>query len=175
MSEEQQVNVVWEGKFLRMVTQGRWEYVQRTNITGIVGIIAVTDDNKLILVEQYRTPVGKQVIELPAGLVGDVPGQESEAMEVAAHRELEEETGYQAQRLEEVFSGVASAGLSSERMTFFLATGLKKVGDGGGDHTEDIIVHEVPVDEVLQWVTDCQKEGMEVDLKVFSALHFARR
>lgn len=175
MSEEQQVNVVWEGKFLRMVTQGRWEYVQRTNITGIVGIIAVTDDNKLILVEQYRTPVGKQVIELPAGLVGDVPGQESEAMEVAAHRELEEETGYQAQRLEEVFSGVASAGLSSERMTFFLATGLKKVGDGGGDHTEDIIVHEVPVDEVLQWVTDCQKEGMEVDLKVISALHFARR
>src|SRR5436190_21784999 len=88
--------VLYEGKFRRYVRRGGWEYVARRNVTGIVGIIAVTDDGKLVLVEQFRPPVGKNVIEIPAGLAGDVAGSEHEALAEAARRELLEETGYEA-------------------------------------------------------------------------------
>jgi ADP-ribose pyrophosphatase len=147
--------------------------VQRKNITGIVGIVAVTDEGKLILVEQYRTPVDKRVIEIPAGLVGDTPGMENEALAEAANRELEEETGYRAQRIEPLAVGTASAGMSDEVITLLRASGLSRVGNGGGDASEQIQVHEISVNQVRTWLTDRQKEGLLVDLKVYSALYFA--
>ncbi|MGE5611268.1 MAG: NUDIX hydrolase, partial [Bacillota bacterium] len=132
-----------EGRFLRLVKSGTWEFVQRKNITGIVGIVAVTEDRKLILVEQYRPPVDKRVIEIPAGLVGDVAGKESELLVEAAKRELEEETGYQAREIVPLAVGTASAGMSDEVITLLKANGLTRVGNGGGDGSEQIVVHEV--------------------------------
>ncbi len=164
--------IQWTGKFIQVVTDGGWEYVERVNTTGIIGIVPITDDGKLVLVEQYRPPVKCNVIELPAGLVGDVAGQEDEAMSVAAERELLEETGYRAGRMVRLFEGVASAGLSAERMTFFLATGLQKVHEGGGDESEDIVVHEVPISEVTGWLASRRAEGMLIDIKIYSALAF---
>ena len=162
---------LWEGRYLNLVMRGSWEYVERRNITGIVCLVAVTDDRKLVLVEQYRPPVGKRVIELPAGLVGDVPGAEAEALETAARRELLEETGYRAGRLERLFDGAPSAGLCDEHITFFLATGLEKVGAGGGDDSEDIAVHEVPLAGLLDWLRARQAGGAIVDAKIFSPLY----
>ena len=154
------------------VARGRWEYVQRKNVSGIVGIVPVTADGKLVLVEQYRPPVASGVIELPAGLAGDVPGRSGEAFESAARRELLEETGYEATEMVKVFEGVMSPGISDEQISFFLATGLKKSGRGGGDSSEDIVVHEVAIDNIVQWLAECRDRGLLVDLKIYAALPF---
>jgi ADP-ribose pyrophosphatase len=163
--------IMWRGSHLDLVMRGSWEFVERKNLRGIVCIVALTDDGKIVLVEQYRPPVSSRVIELPAGLVGDLPGQEAEALEAAARRELIEETGYDAGRMEQVFDGVPSAGLCDEHITFFLATELAKVGPGGGDHNEDITVHETPLDGLLDYLDARVRSGVKVDAKIFSPLY----
>jgi len=95
-----------EGKHLRLVARRQWEYVERTSASGIVAVLAVTDDPNLILTEQYRLPVDRRVIELPAGLAGDVAGAETEDLISAAQRELREETGHEAQRFDFLFEGL---------------------------------------------------------------------
>lgn len=160
--------VVWQGKHLEMLVRDTWEYVHRKGICGIVGIIAVTADGKLVLVEQYRPPVSAMVIELPAGLAGD--GGDIEDLAEAAKRELLEETGYEAGSLRQLFEGLSSAGLSDEKITFFHATKLKKVGPGGGDEHERIQVHEVPLSGLPGWLARQEQRGAMVDLKVLLAL-----
>src|SRR5215217_1288754 len=96
MSKPQPPTTIAEGKRVRLVRRGDWEFVTRKKSSGIVAIVAVTDDYKLVLVEQYRPPVAKSVIELPAGLAGDEAGHEQEDLLTAARRELLEETGYEA-------------------------------------------------------------------------------
>jgi ADP-ribose pyrophosphatase len=160
--------VAWSGKHLEMLVRGTWEYAHRKGICGIVGIVAVTPDGKLVLVEQYRQPVAANVIELPAGLAGDDGGEEDLA--VAARRELLEETGYEAGQLARLFEGLSSAGLSDETITFFHATKLKKVGPGGGDAHENIRVHEVPLSQLPGWLMQQEARGAKVDLKVYLAM-----
>jgi nicotinamidase/pyrazinamidase len=167
--------VMAEGKWLRLLRRGRWEYAQRTVGGTAAIIVAVTHEGELILIEQVRPPIGGRTIELPAGLIGDIAGSEDEAPEIAAARELEEETGYAATRMELVASGTSSAGLSDERILMFLAHGITKVGDGGGVEHEDIRVHLVPIADVPGWLVIKQGEGLVVDLKVWSALWFVSR
>lgn len=163
-----------EGKYVALVRTGQWEFVKRQNLSGIVGIVAVTREGKLILIEQFRPPLGKNVIEIPAGLAGDVAGSESEDLADAARRELLEETGYEAGGMTRLAAGAASAGLTDEVITLYRATRLKKVGEGHGDGSEQIITHEIPVDRVESWLKRQEKAGKLIDLKVFAALHFAR-
>jgi ADP-ribose pyrophosphatase len=111
------------------------------------------------------------VIELPAGLAGDVPGEEDEALEAAARRELLEETGYQAKEMVRLFHGPPSAGITSEELTFFLAEGVERVAAGGGDPSEDITVHAVPLDTVADWLEEQARLGKRVDVKVYAGLH----
>ena len=172
MKDESDTRIIAQGRYIDLVTRGKWEYVQRKNVSGIVGIVPITDDRKLVLVEQYRPPVASNVIELPAGLVGDIPGQADEAFESAARRELLEETGYEASAMDQVCQGVISPGISDEQISFFLATGLTKSGPGGGDSSEDIVVHEVAIDSVVQWLDGCRDRGLIVDLKIYAALPF---
>jgi ADP-ribose pyrophosphatase len=166
--------VLYEGKFLRYVRRGKWEYVTRKNISGIVGIVAVTDEGKLLLVEQFRPPMGKRVIEIPAGLAGDVAGSEHEKLAEAAKRELLEETGYEAREMIEVVQGASSAGICDEVITMFVARGLVRKGDAHGDGSEEITLHEVPLKEVPAWVASRLKTSVAVDLKVYAALYFAQ-
>jgi ADP-ribose pyrophosphatase len=175
MTDNYDTRTMWRGKHLDMVMRGSWEFVQRKNLTGIVCIVAITDDGKIVLVEQFRPPVDSPVVELPAGLVGDLPGMESEPLETAARRELIEETGYDAARMEPLFDGVPSAGLCDEHITFFLASGLTKVGPGGGDHSEDIIVHETPLDNLLEFLQQRVRLGAKIDAKIFSPLYVLAR
>ena len=164
-----------KGRFISLVRTGQWEFVKRRRISGIVGIVAVTREKKLILVEQFRPPLNANVIELPAGLAGDVAGSESEDLADAARRELLEETGYEAGGMKRLAAGAASAGLSDEVVTLYLATRLKKVGPGHGDGSEQITTHEVPLERVETWLKKQEKAGKVIDLKVFAGLHFARR
>ena len=160
---------VWEGKWLRMRKQGRWEFVERTNDRGLaVIIVAATPDGNLLLVEQERVPVGRRTIEMPAGLVGDTTAGES--AETAAGRELLEETGWEASRIEFLLRGPTSSGMSGEEVVFVRATGLRRVHAGGGDATEAIIVHEVPIADVPRFLAARMAQGFAVDPRLWAGL-----
>jgi ADP-ribose pyrophosphatase len=165
--------VLARGRFIQLVREDGWEFADRPAVTGIVTVVAVTDDGKLVLTEQYRRPIRRRVIELPAGLAGDVPGAATEEPAAAAARELEEGTGYRAERLEYLTAGPPSAGLSTEVVTFFRATGLRKVGPGGGDEHEEIEVHEVPLASAAAWLQEQAGRGRLIDPKVYAGLYFA--
>lgn len=162
-------DILCQGQFLRLCRRGRWEFVQRHGASGVVGIFALTDRDELVLIEQLRPALGRRVIEIPAGLVGDEEQFRGEALETAARRELYEETGYEAATFERVFDGPSSAGLTDEIITFFIARGLTKVGPGGGDDSEDITVCEVPRAELRRFCEDKIAAGALIDPKVYAA------
>jgi len=174
--DKQGVEVLFQGRHIRLLRKGNWEYIERRNITGIVSILPVTDDGKIVLIQQFRQPLGKDVIELPAGLVGDTLSQEDESLEAAAMRELLEETGYQAQAMEFITAGPPAPGSTSEVITLFRAKGLKKVGPGGGDGSEDIKVIEIPLQDAHEWLEDAEKnKNVLIDPKIYTGLYFAGR
>lgn len=162
--------LLFEGKHLRVLERSGWEYVERPKVTGIVAIIAVTDDGRIVLIEQHREPFNASVIELPAGLAGD--SGEVEDVLTASHRELLEETGYEARGMEVVGAGAPSAGLSNELVTLVRASGLKRTASGGGVEGERITVHEIPVAALRAWLADQLGQGKLLDLKIYGALAF---
>lgn len=161
-----------EGRHLRFRRIGSWEYIERTRADLAVVIAALTPEGKVLLVEQYRPPIQSRTIELPAGLVGDGDGEDRQDVIEAARRELLEETGYEADSLEPVAEGPISPGLSNERIVLIVATGLRRVADGGGVENEDIVVHEVPLEELEAWIALRARAGVPTDPKVFAGLHF---
>jgi ADP-ribose pyrophosphatase len=169
------IEVIAQGRFVRLARRGTWEFAERFGIGGIVAIVALTPDERVVLVEQYRIPVGARVVELPAGLAGDTPELAGEALEVAARRELLEETGWAAGALERLAEGPPSAGLTTERISFFRARDLQREGEGGGDVSEDIEVHEVDLDAVDEWLGERQRKGRLVDPKVYAGLYLLER
>ena len=160
---------LYRGRYLSLLELDRWEFASRSNASGVVVLIAVTEEQELVLVEQYRVPVKSDVIELPAGLVGDT-GNREENVETAARRELLEETGFTAREFQVLMSCPSSAGMCDEVITFVRATGLERVGSGGGDSSENITVHLVPLSRVSAWVHARGREGTPADPKIFSAL-----
>jgi ADP-ribose pyrophosphatase len=157
----------WEGRFITVRQQGNWEYVSRSRGIHAAVILAIdeaADGRHVILVEQYRVPLKVRCLELPAGLVGDDTA--GEASEIAAQRELEEETGYSASHWRTVGEFYSSPGMVSESFTLLVATGLTKVGDGGGVDGEDIIVHRVPLDRIADFVAEKRTEGCGIDVRV---------
>ncbi len=163
---------LFAGRWLRLMRRGRWEYAERTNPGGGVIIIAVTRDDRIVFVEQWREAVRSKTIEMPAGLVGDLAGSAGESAVAAAMRELTEETGYRAGRVEFLMVGPSSAGMSNELIAFVRAYDLVRVHAGGGDATEDIRVHEVPRAEAARWLLDKLHEGYSIDPKLFAGLYF---
>jgi len=159
--------IVWSGRFIEAKRQGKWEYVSRTRGVSAAVILAI-DEGHAILVEQYRVPIGARCIELPAGLVGDE--EEGEAAAAAAIRELEEETGYRAERMADLGRFHASPGMSSEGFTLLRAEALTKVGEGGGVSGEDIEVHRVKLAEVPGFVAARRAAGVAVDAKLLLLL-----
>lgn len=167
---------LFEGKFKRLLSERGWEFIERVNCCGIVVILAVTEERKVVFVEQYRIPVGSSTIEFPAGLAdGANTDQNEESLESAAGRELLEETGYQAGKLTLCLSGPVSSSSSTDIMSVFLATNLRKISPGGGDHTESIVVHEVDLNSVDRWLEQKQREGLLVDPKVYAGLYFLKQ
>ena len=162
--------VLGQGRYLTLVDEGGWEYTTRHGVTGVVVIVAITDEGKLLLVEQHRQAVHRRVIELPAGLVGDEQGRGAESLADAAGREMVEETGYAAGELIALAAGPIAVGVSDELVTFFEARGLRRVGPGGGDDSEEITVHEVPLAGLRAFLAAKEESGLAVDPKIFSGL-----
>ncbi|PWG02629.1 NUDIX hydrolase [Sphingosinicella humi] len=161
------VEVMWQGKFIAAKRQGKWEFVSRTRGVSAAVILAV-DDGHVLLVEQPRAPLGRNCLELPAGLVGDE--EEGEEVEVAAIRELEEETGYRAEHMVDLGRFHASPGMSSEGFTLLRAEGLTKVGEGGGTEGEEITVYRVKLEEVPAFVEAKRQAGVAMDVKLLLLL-----
>jgi ADP-ribose pyrophosphatase len=135
-------------------------------------LVPVTDAGELVLVEQYRIPVKSRVLELPAGLVGD-SGKFEEDFKTAARRELLEETGYKATVLEELLTSPSTPGMADEIITIFFASGLERVGPGGGDGNEDITVHHVPLENAVEWLDARRAESIMLDPKIYAGLFWA--
>jgi ADP-ribose pyrophosphatase len=166
--------IVADTPHLRLIDRKGWFFVDRPGATGVVAIVAVTEQNQIILVEQYRPALAGNVIELPAGLVGDEADHANEPLANAARRELIEETGYDAPSFELLPACAAAPGVSSEVVTFFRARGLQRVGAGGGVAAENIKVHEVPLATAEDWLADRARAGTVVAVKVYAGLWFAR-
>jgi ADP-ribose pyrophosphatase len=159
--------IVWQGKFITVRKWANWEYVGRARGIGAAVILAIVDGD-VLLVEQYRVPLGANCLELPAGLVGD--HSEGEGVEIAAARELEEETGYRPDTVEVIGRFASSPGMVSETFTLVRATGLVRIGDGGGEEGEGITVHRVPLTGIAAFVAQKRTEGLFIDVKLLMLL-----
>ena len=138
--------------------------------TGIVSIMAITAKDEIIFVGQYRPPVGREVIEFPAGLCD----QEGEALEETALRELQEETGYRAKKIEKLFAGTVSAGLTPEFLTVFWATDLEFVGKKDGREERGITVYKIPLKKADEWLRGMEKRGMLIDVKLWARISYIK-
>ncbi|MES2988487.1 MAG: NUDIX hydrolase [Pseudomonadota bacterium] len=161
------IETLYAGKWLTVRRQGKWEFVSRTGGVEAVVILAI-DDGHVLLIDQYRVPLGKRCIELPVGLIGDEHAGDT-ALD-AGRRELEEETGYTCETVEEIGFFHASPGMVTEGFTLVRVTGLTKIGEGGGIDGEDIVVHRVPLAEVPAFIAAKRAEGAAVDVKVLLLL-----
>lgn len=162
------LETMWQGKWITAKRQGRWEFVSRARGIEAVVIVAIDDEGCVLLVDQYRVPLGRRCLELPAGLIGD--DAEGDTVETAAARELEEETGYRAKRIEPLGFFHSSPGMVSEGFNLVRAHGIVRIGEGGGTEHEDIIVHRVPLGELAGFVAARRAEGMAADVKLLLLL-----
>jgi len=160
----------WQGRYITAKQRGRWEYVSRSRGIRAAVILAIDEapgeGPHIILVEQFRVPLDRTCIELPAGLVGDNEAEDGEHTLGAARRELEEETGYRAAHWEDLGEYYSSPGMVSESFTLLRATGLTKVGEGGGTGGEDILVHRVPLARIGEAIAEFRARGCGIDVRL---------
>lgn len=180
MADRKQVEpeqIVWQGKFITTKVRGKWEYVARARGIRAAVILAIDEEDHVILVEQFRVPLGRACIELPAGLIGDDEDKAGEDALSAAARELEEETGYRARHMELLGEFYSSPGMVSESFSLLRASGLERVGPGGGTDSEDITVHRVPVSGIARAITAWREQGLGIDVRLLMLLgpHLLKR
>jgi ADP-ribose pyrophosphatase len=167
MHDTEPEEIVWQGKFVTAKRKGKWEYVSRARGMKAAVILAV-EDGHVLLVEQFRVPLGCNCLEFPAGLVGDQT--EGEDPLEAAGRELIEETGYSADTLDNLGEYYSSPGMVSESFTLVRASGLNKVGDGGGVEGEGITPHRVAVADLPNFIAEKRADGCAIDVKLLLLL-----
>lgn len=172
---EPDVRVLHQGEFLLLLRREHWEYVVRPRSSGACFVIAVTDADELVLVEQYRWPLRVNTIELPAGIIGDSEAFADEDAAASALRELEEETGFRGSQARLILTAPTAGGLTAEQSYFVRVTGLTRVSEGGGVDDEAITVHCVKVAEVDDFIEAQRAKGLQVDARIFAALHFLSR
>ncbi len=172
--------ILHEGKFLRLAEiTGRtpsgqpftWEIIERVNARGIVVIVPVREtpsENFFVFVRQWRAPLEAWVIEFPAGL-----NDKNEALELVARRELKEETGYEAEEIISLGTFPASSGISSEKLSCYLARNLVQTGEIALEPLEELEVIEISFSSVKERLKDAQLRGDYVDLKVYALIELA--
>jgi ADP-ribose pyrophosphatase len=167
------LETLFETRWLRLHRIGHWDFVVRPHSEHCVGILAITPEREIILVEQFRIPIQKRVIEIPAGIVGDEEEHRGEPLAETARRELLEETGYRAGKIEKLLSTPTSAGMTSEFIHLYQATELTRETKGGGTGAEDITVHHISLTGLRGWLRDQEAAGKVIDFKIHAALWLA--
>ena len=162
--------VMWAGRFITAKTRGKWEYVTRSRGIRAAVILAVDEADHVLLVEQFRVPLGKPCLELPAGLIGDHDDVVGEDATLAAARELEEETGYRAARIDVVGEFYSSPGMVSESFTLVRASGLEQVGPGGGTDNENIVPHRVALADLNRFLAGKRAQGVAIDVRILALI-----
>jgi len=174
MSVSNEPETFAEGRFLRLVRRGHWEWTERTTARSAAIIVALTVGRRVLFVEQRRLPLDAVTIELPAGLVGDRAGEQDEDAAVAARRELLEETGHEAASIEFLAECPTSPGLTNETVRFYLARDARQVGPGGGVDHEQIIVHSAPLEDCDAWLRGQRDLGKLIAATVYAGLRLAQ-
>jgi ADP-ribose pyrophosphatase len=159
--------LMWEGKFIRALKRGNWEYASRARDIRAVVILAEYE-GKVILIDQPRAGPDCRCVELPAGLVGDIDPDAT--VEATAIKELEEETGFTADRVERLGDFYSSPGILAEAFTLVRVHGVRRIGAGGGDESEDITVHLVARADVANFLEQKRAEGFGMDVKLLLLL-----
>ncbi len=167
------LETLFETRWIQLQRIGHWDFVRRPHSDSSVGILAITPEQEIVLVEQFRIPVQRRVIEIPAGIVGDEEEHRGEPLEATAARELLEETGYRAGTIERLMETPTSAGLTAEFVHLFYAKDLVREQSGGGVAGEDITVHHVPLANLREWLREKEAAGMIVDYKICACLWLA--
>lgn len=157
----------WEGKYIRLLTRSGWEYVER--VGGVTAVVIIAEhERKLILIEQSRVPLGgRKCIELPAGLVGDEDPDAT--IEGTAVKELEEETGFTAERIERLGEFHSSPGMVAEGFTLVRAHGVRSCGR---KVEEGIEVHLVERERIREFLAKKRGEGAAIDVKLLLFLDY---
>lgn len=168
-----ETETLFETRWIQVCRDGIWDFVRRPHSTFSVGILAITPEQEIVLVEQMRVPANGRVIEIPAGLVGDEPEHLGESLEATARRELLEETGYRAGKMDFLIRAPSTPGLAREFMNIFHATELVRETEGGGTEGENITIHHVPISGIRSWLSGKQAEGIYVDARIHAALWLA--
>ncbi len=163
-------NALHATSILLLLERDGWQYVERQKGKAAVAVIAVTDEGEIVLTEQARKPVDANVIDLPAGLIGDDDPNADAAS--TAMKELEEETGFTCRHVELLTTGTTSPGITSEKVVLARASGLVRTGPGGGVGSENITVHVVPLDGIDLWLRAQEQAGIFIDMKVWAGLRF---
>ncbi|WP_131022102.1 NUDIX hydrolase [Clostridioides difficile] len=135
-------------------------------VGGAVGIVAITDDNKVVLVKQFRKPIEKPIFEIPAGKL-----EKNESPKECAERELKEETGYSAKNIKLIHKFFTSAGFSNEIMFVYLATGLTP-GENNLDADEFLDVYEIELEEAYNMVLKNDVEDAKTSIGLLLSLIF---
>jgi ADP-ribose pyrophosphatase len=175
---------LWKGKFIKTTLisyrdgngkVNQWEAVSRLNCNGVVVIIPITKENRLILIRQFRPSLNNYVIEFPAGLID--PGEDAA---LAGRRELIEETGHAAERFELCTEGVISTAINSERWNVLVAFNAQEVTDDvlrahPPDDNENIEVIKVAIDNIYSELERYSSEGDDVDLRIYGLLELAKK
>ena len=161
--------VMWAGKYVRALRRGNWEYASRANDIDAVVILAEIE-GRVILVDQPRAALDCRCVELPAGLVGD--HDPNATVESTAIAELEEETGFTAERVERLGDFYSSPGMLAEAFTLVRVHGVRRIGEGGGDENEDINVHLVARGDIANFLEQKRAEGFGIDVKLLLLLNF---
>lgn len=169
LDELPEPEIMCEGRYVRLLKRGQWEYASRANNIGAVVVLAEFE-GKMILIDQPRAATGRRCLELPAGLVGDV--DRNATIEATAVNELEEETGFTADGIERLGEFYSSAGMLAEAFTLVRAHGVRQIGEGGGDASEDINVHLVAREEIPGFVERKREEGFGIDVKLLVFMNF---
>ena len=168
-----EIRTLAEGKFLGLYVDGTWEYAKRPNSTACIAILPILGNGDIVLIEQFRVPTQKNVIEIPAGLVGDEEAFKDESLAETAGRELIEETGYKADTITPLIGSPTSAGMTPEITHIFAGTNLTKVSEGGGVAGENITTHIVPFTELSTFLSEKENAGCLIDFKIHAALWLA--
>ncbi|MYL57070.1 NUDIX domain-containing protein [Virgibacillus halodenitrificans] len=147
---------IYDGKVVHLkvddvtLPNGKTAKREIINHPGAVAVIAITEENKIVFVEQYRKPLEKSLIELPAGKL-----EKGEKPELTGIRELEEETGYTTNNLSLVTTFYTSPGFADELMYIYITDEIKKIENPpAGDEDEFVEILELSLDEAKKYVEE---------------------